>query len=86
MSGNSASEYLKGITGSVLVVTENENMDFNKNSVYRGVSVPKSVSLAAILNEGKIVQPALTTQGKRIDFKSSVFIYWNKTFYFLIFF
>lgn len=75
MSGNSASEYLKGITRSVLVVTENENMDFNKNSVYRGVSVPKSVSLAAILNEGKIVQPALTTQGKRIDFKSSVFIY-----------
>lgn len=75
MSGNSASEYLKGITGSVLVVTENENMDFNKNSVHRGVSVPKSVSLAAILNEGKTVQPAQTTQGKRIDFKSSVFIY-----------
>lgn len=29
MSGNAASEYLKGITGNVLVVTENENMDFN---------------------------------------------------------
>lgn len=33
MSGNTASEYLKGVTGNVLVVTENENMDFNWNSI-----------------------------------------------------
>lgn len=29
MSGNTASEYLKGITENALVVTENENTDFN---------------------------------------------------------
>lgn len=33
MSGKTASEYLKRITGIVLVVTENENTDFNRNSI-----------------------------------------------------